>query len=136
VTEDNLVNCLQRQLGLPLIDLNQVVVDDQALSLVKEEVAKKYGALALEGEGRSTLVMALADPLNVAALEDLRFHTGMFIRPVLARPSQIIEAIDRYYHLDNSMNEVVKSLIAEGEEVSVAALRDDDDPMSALGDPT
>jgi type IV pilus assembly protein PilB len=53
----------------------------------------------------------MADPLNVAALEDLRFHAGMFIQPVLARPAQIVEAIERYYHIDNSMNEVIRNII-------------------------
>jgi len=126
VTEDALVHCLQRQLGLGLIDLNEVVVDEQALALVKEEVAKKYGALPIEVEGRSTLVLAMADPLNVAALEDLRFHTGMFIRPVLARPSQIVEAIERYYHIDNSVNEVIQNIIQSNEEISIATLQETD----------
>jgi type IV pilus assembly protein PilB len=111
VTEEIIVRCLQRQLGLALLDLNDVVVDEQALALVKEDVAKKYGAIPIEVEGRSTLIVAMADPLNVAALEDLRFHAGMFIQPVLARPAQIVEAIERYYHIDNSMNEVIRNII-------------------------
>ena len=116
VTEETIVRCLQRQLGLALLDLNDVVVDEQALALVKEDVAKKYGAIPIEIEGRSTLIVAMADPLNVAALEDLRFHAGMFIQPVLARPAQIAEAIERYYHIDSSMNEVIRNII-RGEDV-------------------
>ena len=84
VSEDAVLKVLQRQLGLPLIDLTVTMVEEQALARVKEEVAKKYTALPVEIEGRSTLVVAMSDPLNVAALEDLRFHCGMFIRPVLA----------------------------------------------------
>ena len=126
VTEDALVSCLQRQLGLTLIDLNEIVVDDQALGLVKEEVAKKYGALPIEIEGRSTLVLAMADPLNVGAIEDLRFHTGMFIRPILARPSQITEAIERFYHIDNSMNEIIENIVRESDEISIATLQEAD----------
>ena len=48
VNEETVVHCLQRQLGLALVDLNDVVVDEQALALVKEDVAKKYGALPSE----------------------------------------------------------------------------------------
>src|SRR5262249_20522843 len=118
-------NCLQRQLGVGLIDLNEVVVDEQALALVKEDGAKKYGALAIEIEGRATLVMAMADPLNVAALEDLRFRTGMVIRPGAAGPSQIVEAIERYYHIDNSMNEVIQNIIQDDATVSVSALEEE-----------
>jgi type IV pilus assembly protein PilB len=126
VTEDALVQCLQRQLGLPLIDLNEVAVDEGAIAFVKEDVAKKYGAIPVEIQARSTLIVAMADPLNVAALEDLRFHAGMFIQPVLARPSQIAEAIERYYHIDTSMNEVIQNIIQTDEEVVVSAVSDDD----------
>src|SRR5207249_5565809 len=80
----------------------------------------------LEVEGRSTLVVAMADPLNVAALEDLRFHSGMFIKPVLAPPSAIAEAIARYYHIDSSMNEVLGALIGPADDVVVSAVSDDD----------
>ena len=82
--EEQLMNLLQRQLGLPLVDLENTPADEQAVAKVKEELARKYLALPLEIEGRKTLVVAMADPLNVAALEDLRFHAGMFIQPVLA----------------------------------------------------
>ncbi len=122
VTEETIVRCLQRQLGLSLVDLNDVLVDEQALALVKEDVAKKYGAIPIEIEGRSTLLVAMADPLNVAALEDLRFHAGMFIQPVLARPSQINEAIERYYHIDNSMNEVIQKIIHAEDEPGISAV--------------
>ena len=106
ITEHDLMGLLQRQLGLPLVDLETLPVDEAALAKVKEDFARKYLALPVEIEGRKTLVVAMSDPLNVAALEDLRFHAGMFIRPVLASPTQVLEAIERYYHLDSSVNEV------------------------------
>ena len=130
VTEEIIVHCLQRQLGLALLDLNDVVVDEQALALVKEDVAKKYGAIPIEIEGRATLVVAMADPLNVAALEDLRFHAGMFIQPVLARPAQIAEAIDRYYHIDNSMNEVIRNIISSDDPPLVSAVHQEEEAQA------
>ena len=66
------------------------------------------------------MVLAMADPLNVAALEDLRFHSGMFIQPVLAMPSAILESIERYYHIDRSMNEVIHNIISAEDDVEVA----------------
>jgi type IV pilus assembly protein PilB len=117
---------LQLQLGLPLVDLAEVAADEQALALVKEELARKYAALPIEIEGRKTLVVAMADPLNVAALEDLRFHSGMFIKPVLALGTQIHEAIERYYHIDTSMNEVINNIITSEDELTVAAIREEE----------
>jgi type IV pilus assembly protein PilB len=126
ISEDALLDHLQRQLGLPLVDLSSVSVDEQILSFVKEDVARKYSALPIELEGRATLVVAMADPLNVAALEDLRFHCGMFIKPVLARPTEITEAIERFYHIDSSVNEVIQNIISKEDEVVVSTIQDDE----------
>jgi len=125
ISEQQLLERLQQQLGLPLVDLNSVVVDEAATQHIKEELAKKYGALPLEIEGRSTLRVAMADPLNVAALEDLRFHSGMFIKPVLAAPSQIQEAIERYYNIDSSMNEVIQNIITTESELDIATVEEE-----------
>ena len=122
VEERVLLDCLHKQLGLSVVDLDVTVPDEQALAAVREDMAKKYLAIPVELEGRRTLVVAMADPLNVTALEDLRFHTGMDIRPVLAAESQIAAAIERHYHLDNSMNEVIQSIISGEDEIVVNAV--------------
>ncbi len=127
IGERELVELLQRQLGLPLVDLEQTAVDEGALGKIKEEQAKKYMALPIEIEGRKTLVVAMADPLNVNAIEDLRFHSGLFIKPVLATPTQLQEAIERYYHLDTSVNEVIQSIIENEDEVVVSAVEETDE---------
>ena len=127
VEERVLLDILHTQLGLPLVDLDQTVPDEQALLSVEEEMAKKYFAIPIEIQARKTLVVAMADPLNVAALEDLRFHTGMFIRPVLASVTQIKEAIERHYHIDSSMNSVIQSIIASEEEVVVNAVQESEE---------
>lgn len=133
ITEEVMLKHLQQQLGLPLVDLNDVVIDEAVLALVKEEVAKKYVAMPVEVESRSTLVVAMADPLNVAALEDLRFHAGMFIKPVLARTLQIHESIERYYHIDNSMSEVIQNIIHSEDELVVATIKDEEQ-VAAIDD--
>src|SRR5262245_3471125 len=126
VREDALMRTLQTQLGLALVDLGERIPDEQALALVREDLARKYVALPIEIEGRSNLVVAMADPLNVAALEDLRFHSGMFIKPVLALGSAILEAIERYYHIDNSMTEVINNIISTEDDVVVNAVHDEE----------
>ncbi|MEK7329205.1 MAG: type II secretion system protein GspE, partial [Candidatus Eisenbacteria bacterium] len=132
ITEEMLLRQLQHQLGLPLVDLGEVTADEQALALVREELARKYVALPIEIEGRSSMTVAMADPLNVAALEDLRFHSGMFIKPVLALPSAILEAIERYYHIDSSMSEVINNIIANDNDLVVNALTDEDPQAQAI----
>ena len=126
LTESTLTKTLQEQLGMPLVDLNQESADEQALALIREELARKYLALPIRIEGRSTLVVAMADPLNLAALEDLRFHSGMFIQPVLAVPSAIQESIERYYHIDRSMNEVISNIVDAEDDLVVSTVREDE----------
>ena len=128
IDEDALVKLLQRQLHLPLVDLNDLVIDEAVLQHVREELARKYLAMPIELEGRRTLKVAMADPLNVAALEDLRFCSGMFIQPVLATPSAIQQAIERYYHIDSSMNEVLQNIISTEDEVIVNAVQEREQP--------
>ncbi len=130
VLERDILTVLQRQLGLRLVDLEVTAADEAALATIKEEQAKKYLAIPLEIQGRKTLVVAMADPLNVAALEDLRFCSGLFIQPVLAAPSQILAAIERYYHIDTSMNEVIQSIISNEDDVMVSAVTDNDETQA------
>jgi type IV pilus assembly protein PilB len=128
VEESQVLHALQSQLGLPILDLNETPIDEQVIQYVTEELARKYLAMPVEVEGRRTLKVAMADPLNVAALEDLRFHSGMFIQPMLATPSGIEQAIERYYHIDTSMNEVLQNIITAEDEVVVNAVDQSDQP--------
>ncbi len=134
VSEETLLHHLEQQLRLPLVDLDALSIDEQVLTYIKEDTARKYSALPLAIEGRSTLIVAMADPLNVAALEDLRFHCGMFIQPVLARPSAILEAIERYYHIDSSVDEVIRNIITTEQDVVVSTIEVDHDQPEALDD--
>jgi type IV pilus assembly protein PilB len=127
VSERDLLECLHQQLGLPLVDLENTAPDEAALGTIREDVARKYDAIPIEVQQRKNLVVAMADPLNVAALEDLRFLTGMFIRPVLASPTQIRDAIERYYHIDSSMNEVIQSIVSSEDEIVVNAVQETED---------
>jgi type IV pilus assembly protein PilB len=123
ISERELLEHLQHQLGLPLVDLAKISVDELAVQRVNEEVSRKYNALPIEIQGRSTLIVAMSDPLNVSALEDLRFHSGMFIKPVLAPSAEIQEAIGRFYHMDTSVNEVIQNIISkEEDDVSITAV--------------
>jgi type IV pilus assembly protein PilB len=124
VSEADVCRVLHAQLGLPIYDLQSVAVDESVIKLIKEELAKKYTAIPVELENRNTLRVAMADPLNAAALEDLRFQSGYFIRPVLASPTGIVEAIARYYHIDASVGEILENIIKNDDAPEVRAIVD------------
>ena len=126
VSEADVCRVLHAQLGLPIYDLQSLAVDESVIKLIKEELAKKYTAIPVEQENRNTLRVAMADPLNAAALEDLRFQSGFFIRPVLAPPSEIVEAISRFYHIDASVGEILENIIKNDDAPEVRAIVDTD----------
>ena len=130
VTEGDICRVLHEQLGLPLVDLAAVAIEDGVIRLVREELAKKYTAIPIELEGRNTLRVAMADPLNAAALEDLRFQSGCFIRPALAPPTEIVEAISKFYHIDASVVEVLENIIKNDPVSEIHAVIDTDDTES------
>lgn len=111
IDEADVCRVLHQQLGLPIVDLQALAIDDNVIALVKEELAKRYTAIPVGKENQNTIRVAMADPLNASAMEDIRFQSGYFVRPVLAPPTEILEAITRYYHIEDSVGEVLENII-------------------------
>ena len=100
VEEAHLVRALASQLDLPVASLAGKRISDDVIALVPLRVASEHGVIPLfvKKEGRtSQLFLGMEDPSNLAVLDDLRFRTGMEIHPVMVGPSELGEAIDRYY---------------------------------------
>jgi type IV pilus assembly protein PilB len=95
VSEGALTSILARQIGLRYVDLANYDVDISACSLVDAEMARRYTLIPIGFEGDKLLV-AMADPTNVFALDDVRIMTGMDVEPVVATKEDIIAAINRY----------------------------------------
>jgi len=113
VSETDVCRVLHEQLGLPLVDFAATAIDESVIALIKEELAKKYTAIPIALEDRSTLRVAMADPLNQRAIDDIRFQSGFFVKPALAPPSAIVEAISKYYHIDASVVEILENIIKD-----------------------
>src|SRR4029453_12653692 len=96
VTDDEITAILSRQYGVPAINLVFFDVDPSVVKLIPVETAQKYQILPLSRVG-STLTIAMIDPTNVFAMDDIKFMTGFNIEPVLASETAIREAIDKYY---------------------------------------
>lgn len=96
VREDDILLTMKQQLNLPLLDINKIVVDEDVLKHLPENVARKYDVVPVEVSG-DRLFVAMNDPTNYFALDDIRLAAGMLVKPVLARKNDILKAIDRYY---------------------------------------
>src|SRR5918912_736893 len=96
VSDDMITAVLSRQYGVPSVNLELFDVDDSVIRLIPREVADKYSVLPLSRVG-ATLTLAMVDPTNVFAMDDIKFMTGLNIEPVVVSEASVQEAIGRYY---------------------------------------
>src|SRR5499425_1225930 len=96
VHENDITETLSQQFGVPSIDLANFEIDPGVIKVVPGEVARKYGVLPVNKTG-ATLTIAMADPTNVFAMDDIKFMTGYNVEPVVASEMAIQNAIDRCY---------------------------------------
>ena len=96
VTDDMITAVLSRQYGIPSVNLELFHVDDSVLRLIPQEVAQKYLVLPLSRVG-ATLTLAMVDPTNVFAMDDVKFMTGLNVEPVIVAEASIQLAISKYY---------------------------------------
>ncbi|MEJ2540166.1 MAG: type IV-A pilus assembly ATPase PilB [Gemmatimonadota bacterium] len=132
VAEVELTRILAKQYRIPAVDLDKVVVDPKLLHLVPSEVATKHLVLPLRRVGRR-LTVAMVNPTDLSAIDDLKFITKMNIEPVIAGEYTLRTQIERYYaQASNQMASLLDELVDEDdlefvddneEDISVAALQ-------------
>src|SRR5438445_840050 len=96
VSDDMITAVLSRQYGIPSVNLDLFQIDESVLRLIPQEVAQKYSVLPLSRVG-ATLTLAMVDPTNVFAMDDIKFMTGLNLEPVVVAEASIQQAISRYY---------------------------------------
>src|ERR1700674_5491390 len=96
VKDDQVTALLSKQYGVPAINLDQFKIDPTIVKLVPTETARKYQIIPLSRSG-STLTIAMTDPTNVLAMDDIKFMTGYTVEPVVASEVAITDAIEKYY---------------------------------------
>jgi type IV pilus assembly protein PilB len=96
VKDEEITALLSKQYGVPSIALDQFEIDPTVLVLVPAETAQKYSVLPLSRSG-ATLTIAMTDPTNVFAMDDIKFMTGYNVEPVVASENAVVAAIERYY---------------------------------------
>src|SRR6187431_1107437 len=96
VKDEEITALLSKQYGVPSIALTQFEIDPAVVKLVPAETALKYQIVPLSRAG-ATLTIAMTDPTNVFAMDDIKFMTGYNVEPVVASETAVVEAITRYY---------------------------------------
>lgn len=96
ISDDVITAVLSRQYGVPSINLDLFHIEDEVIKLISQEVALKYTILPISKVG-ATLTLAMADPTNVFAMDDIKFMTSLNVEPVIASEASIQMAIGKYY---------------------------------------
>ena len=102
VSEEDITECLSQQFGVPSINLAHFEIDSGVIKLIPADVARKYNILPVNKTG-ATITIAMADPTNVFAMDDIKFMTGYNVEQVVASELGIKAAIDNYYGTTSSL---------------------------------
>ncbi len=126
LADRELSDFLSRQYGVPAISLDEFEIDPDVIRLVPRDVALKHSAIPVQRAGNA-LIVAMADPSNIYAIDDLKFLTNLKIEPVVASDGSIEAAIDRYYATKEEIpdySEVLGNIDLEGVDVADTGLDD------------
>lgn len=96
LTESQMIEVLEFQLGIPHVDLDKYHIDPEIPKLINENLARRHLLIPLKKD-RGKLVVAMNDPLNIFAIDDIKIFTGFVVEPVIATKEDILTAIDRFY---------------------------------------
>ena len=126
IEETEVTKMLARQYRMPAVDLSRFEVDPKILKLIPPDIATKHVVLPLKREGR-TLTVAIADPNNVAAIEDIKFITRCDVFPVIAGEYTLRNAIDRYYQQSDAQLQSLLKSVEQEEDLEVVEDHEDED---------
>jgi len=127
VTEEDILDCLSQQYGVPSINLRHFDIDEAMIRLIPADVARKYQFIPVSKTG-ATLTVAMADPTNVFAMDDITFITGYRVEPVVASEEALREAIDQYYGTTHAIElKKVMEDLSTVEDASLEVLEEEED---------
>jgi type IV pilus assembly protein PilB len=127
ITEQQLFEVLEFQLGIPHVQLYRQKIDTKVIGIIPQRLAEQHQVLPVRTEGNK-LIVAMADPLDYFAIDELRMSTGYRIEPAIASKEELQRAIKRYYGLQESVDQIMQNLQTREEEVRPVQ-EDEDSPV-------
>jgi type IV pilus assembly protein PilB len=113
VTEEDIIKVLGKQMGIQPVTLSSIIIDPDVVKIIPETVARRHQVIPVFKKDR-ILTLAMVDPLNVFAIDDLRRATGLEIQPAVSSETEVMKAIDRFYGGTSTMEEAAKEADVQG----------------------
>lgn len=123
VSESQLVAALATQIGLRFVDLGEFAVDGSAVGIVPGAVCRRHNAIPI-GFDEGKLVVAMADPANVFAVDDIRSITGLEVKPAVSTRADVAAAIDRYYRADSDLDDLTMAMETDDDEDDLSHVKE------------
>ncbi|WP_426449721.1 GspE/PulE family protein [Paenibacillus sp. S-38] len=130
ITEQQLIEVLEFQLGIPHVSLYKFQIDPAITQIIPESMARRYQAIPLQKDG-GKLMVAMADPLDYFAIEEMRMTTGFRIEPAISSKDELQRAIARHYGLQDSMSQMMGE-ITTADEIKETEITSEDSPIVRL----
>lgn len=128
ITEQQLIEVLEFQLGIPHIQLYRQKIETKIINIIPQRLAEQHQVLPIRTEGNK-LILAMADPLDYFAIDELRMTTGFRIEPTIASKDELQRAIKRYYGLQESVEQIMQNLTTRELEETKPIVEDEDSPV-------
>src|SRR6478752_5339380 len=128
ISDGEITNFLSSQYRLPAINLDEYEIDVEVVKLVTKEVCEKHRIIPVSRSG-SSLIVAMSDPTNLNAIDDIKFLSGYNVEPVVASETAIQAAIERYYNAGPSYEEVMADFNLSDEDIDFGG---DEEEVNAL----
>ncbi|MFH1092792.1 MAG: type II/IV secretion system protein [Candidatus Omnitrophota bacterium] len=110
VSEKDVLDILARIFNMPVVDLNIELIDEDAVKSISYDIAKRYGVFPVrEKEGK--LRLAMSNPQDIVALDDLKLLINRPLQPVLSSKTDIAACIEKYHHIDDSLYDLLKNIV-------------------------
>jgi len=106
ISEDQLIDTISERLSIPRVSLSSMVIDPNVVQRVSVELARRYTLIPIFEIG-NTLTLAMSDPLNILAIEEIKYRTGRNIKRAVASSTEIKDAIDQYYSVADSLSQII-----------------------------
>ena len=129
LSDEDVTNFLSKQYGVPAINLSYFEIDAQVVKLVPYETSKRYQILPLSRVGAS-LTIAMVDPTNVFAIDDIKFMTGFNIEPVVASETAIMDGIEKAYNTQTQEEDLESVMQSMSEDDADVELQEESDDMA------
>ncbi|TQR14838.1 GspE/PulE family protein [Psychrobacillus soli] len=130
LTEQQLIEVLEFQLGIPHVSLNQFSIEPELIQLVPKELAKRTNIMPIRKD-KNKLLIAMADPMDYFAIEEVRMATGCQIETSIAAKDDVFRTITKYYDLQESMDQALVDM-APTELENDTQITDEDSPIVRL----